>query len=347
MPPSPRRIAARVARSLSAAGGLRALAALRGWRGLVLCYHTLGRDELAEQLDHFARFADFVDLDTLLARSGEPSRGGRLPVSLTFDDGKRSHLTELSGLLEERGVPASFYVTVDASRDGGLAWFDLSRRVAGELKQRGALQGAEGAVAELVATLRRLAQREGRPASEVANLRVVKWIPASERDELLARAVETLRLDTQPATDHERCLSPEEVGLLARRGFTIGSHTCSHPMLTREEPERVRRELGESQRALSEWIGAPVRHFAYPNGNSSAATERLTREAGYQSACTTRPMFVRAGENPHRLPRIQLVPEYDESEIALKVLLGALVVLPNPDGTGWAYRREPSHVPTA
>jgi hypothetical protein len=83
-----------------------------------------------------------------------------------------------------------------------------------------------------------------------------------------------------------------------------------------------------------------VDEFAYPNGNASDATERFTREAGYVLAFTTRPNFFAAAENSHRLPRIEVVPEYGPPEIVFKLVVGLLGGLPNPDGTGYEWRRE-------
>lgn len=72
-------------------------------------------------------------------------------------------------------------------------------------------------------------------------------------------------------------------------GQWIGSHTCTHPWLTRLPPERAREEIQASRRKLEDRFGVPVRDFCYPYGDFDRRIRDLVAEAGYQSAVTTRP----------------------------------------------------------
>jgi peptidoglycan/xylan/chitin deacetylase (PgdA/CDA1 family) len=334
-----RQLAERIAHGVVSEAWLTRLARARGARGIAITYHTMPADRMDAQLDVLERFFDFTSTAQLVESAAEDSRAGRrLPVALTFDDGKRSNLTATSPVLQRRSVPATFFVTTEPARSGALHWFDLADRVGRVFRERGAFEG--GPQADLVAPLREIARRTGAAEPEVRSLRVLKRVAARERDALLERLAAALALPMQPADDDECSLSPDEVGELVRRGFTVGSHTCTHPILTREPEERVRAETMESRRLLAEWVGAPIDQFAYPNGNSSDTTERCTREAGYSLAFTTRPTFLGRAENPHRLPRIELVPEYEGPEIVFKLLVGVLGGLPNPDGTGYEWRRQ-------
>jgi peptidoglycan/xylan/chitin deacetylase (PgdA/CDA1 family) len=333
-----RKLAERIVHGAVSEGALTRLARSRGARGLAITFHTVPPEVLSAQLDALARFFEFASSAELAERAARPGAPeGRLPVALTFDDGKRSNLTGAAAVLRARSVPATFFVTTEPARSGGLHWFDLASRARRELEARRAFDAPE--LGELVKPLRELGTRSGAPEREVRSLRVLKRCEARERDAILAGLAEALSLSATPEDDDERSLTPEEVGELARQGFTVGSHTCTHPILTREPAERVRAETAESRRTLAEWIGRPVAEFAYPNGNASDATERFTREAGYALAFTTRPTFFGPAENPHRLPRIEVVPEYGAPEIVFKLVVGLLGGLPNPDGTGYAWRR--------
>jgi peptidoglycan/xylan/chitin deacetylase (PgdA/CDA1 family) len=316
------------------------LARSRGARGLAITYHTIPPETLDAQLDVLTPFFTFVSSAELAACAARrASRDAPLPVALTFDDGKRSNLTGAAGRLERRGVPATFFVTTEPARTGSLHWFDVATRARRALQERGSLDGEPDASLPLK-SLRSLAARCGAKDAEVRSLRVLKRTDARERDAILEQLADELHLDVAPRDDDDRSLSPEEVGILARKGFTVGSHSCTHPILTNEPLERVAMETASSRRLLEDWVGAPVTEFAYPNGNASDATERCTRAAGYRLAFTTRPAFFAGSENAHRLPRIELVPEYEAPQIVFKLLVGLLGGLPNPDGTGYAWRRE-------
>lgn len=86
---------------------------------------------------------------------------------------------------------------------------------------------------------------------------------------------------------HESELMPmswEELRAVADAGWEIGSHTCTHPLLTQVDDDRLRHELVESKRRCEEVLGRPCRTFAYPSGDMDARVRRFAEEAGYEAA---------------------------------------------------------------
>jgi len=72
-------------------------------------------------------------------------------------------------------------------------------------------------------------------------------------------------------------------------GHEIGSHTRTHPHLTRLPPEEAREEIVASKKKLEDRFGVAVEHFCYPYGDWNPAVRDLVAAAGYRSACTTEP----------------------------------------------------------
>ena len=70
-------------------------------------------------------------------------------------------------------------------------------------------------------------------------------------------------------------------------GFTIGSHTCTHPVLTNESAEDVYEQLKASREQLEAHLKQQVFHMAYPDGRFSSDTLRAAEAAGYRYAYTT------------------------------------------------------------
>ncbi|HXV58054.1 MAG TPA: polysaccharide deacetylase family protein [Gaiellaceae bacterium] len=86
----------------------------------------------------------------------------------------------------------------------------------------------------------------------------------------------------------------------AALGVEIGSHTRSHPHLTRLGDEELRTELADSRRALEEHIQRPCRYLAYPYGESDDRVRHAAREAGYEAAYA---LASRPSEGPYGIPR--------------------------------------------
>ncbi|MDN5874031.1 MAG: polysaccharide deacetylase family protein [Sinobacteraceae bacterium] len=70
-------------------------------------------------------------------------------------------------------------------------------------------------------------------------------------------------------------------------GQAIGSHTVTHPWLTRIGPAAAREEISASKKKLEDTFGVAVEHFCYPYGDWNPRVRDFVREAGYKSACTT------------------------------------------------------------
>jgi peptidoglycan/xylan/chitin deacetylase (PgdA/CDA1 family) len=86
-------------------------------------------------------------------------------------------------------------------------------------------------------------------------------------------------------------LSAAEVGELRAAGMEIGGHTHSHPILTRIDAGRARREIGENKERLEGILGERITSFAYPNGQPridyAAEHVDLVRTLGYAAAAST------------------------------------------------------------
>jgi peptidoglycan/xylan/chitin deacetylase (PgdA/CDA1 family) len=70
-------------------------------------------------------------------------------------------------------------------------------------------------------------------------------------------------------------------------GHEIGSHTLTHPFLTRIGIGQAKEEISASKKKLEDIFGIAVRHFCYPYGDWNPEIRDLVMEAGYEAACTT------------------------------------------------------------
>ena len=81
-----------------------------------------------------------------------------------------------------------------------------------------------------------------------------------------------------------RGLTWEGLATLSAAGWEIGSHTATHPYLTRLDDEALERELRTSRQACEEATGRACRSIAYPYGDTDARVVRATRAAGFSAA---------------------------------------------------------------
>ncbi len=103
------------------------------------------------------------------------------------------------------------------------------------------------------------------------------------------------------------------------RGIEFGSHTLTHPPLSRLPHDAAWREIRESRQVIEDHLGAPVRAFCYPRGDFDRAVKAMVREAGYRVACTTRPGVNAARSDPFALRRTYVGPHDTPAEFARKL----------------------------
>lgn len=104
-----------------------------------------------------------------------------------------------------------------------------------------------------------------------------------------------------PSVPYARCLTPEEVVEMHAAGVEVGSHTMTHPNLTRLDERAAYDEIRGAREELEELLRAPVPTFAYPFGFATAATIAAARRAGVEAAC--RVAGAGSFDEPLNLPR--------------------------------------------
>ena len=100
-----------------------------------------------------------------------------------------------------------------------------------------------------------------------------------------------------------RLLGADGVREVSERGAEVGSHSMTHPRLSRLDPETLVYEVRASRRALSEIVGAPVEGFCYPYGDLDGRAVQAARSTGYRYAVATKK---RVERSVYDWPRIYL-----------------------------------------
>lgn len=282
-------------------------------RLMILCWHNVegswcfpsapgaGLRGLERQLRLLRRCARVVALPEALGDLTAGRRIGTRSVALTFDDGYRDQLELGVPLLERLGLPATFFLVPGLLSGSVRAWWEVTGWAFASARRP--TLSWEGEDFALTAPTQR------RSAFE----RVAERL--KRRDRVAREAgVDDLVALLDPAgasPGGELFLDWDAARGLLRRGFTVGSHTLYHAILSEETPAEQERDLSESRRLLQEGLGVPVGLLAYPNGTArdySAATVRGAASAGYSHAFTMRSGLHTVAAPPYEVRRVGLTP---------------------------------------
>lgn len=93
-------------------------------------------------------------------------------------------------------------------------------------------------------------------------------------------------------------LTPKQEDYIIRN-CEIGSHTVTHPLLTRITKEQAIDEIYDSKVMLEAIINKPVTKFCYPRGYANPEIQKIVENAGYTSARSTLVGYLDKSENPY------------------------------------------------
>jgi peptidoglycan/xylan/chitin deacetylase (PgdA/CDA1 family) len=284
-----------------------------GNRLLVLGWHNIdptpaypdtagvGRRGFARQIGILSRVANVISLSEAASRMehGEP-----LParaVALTIDDGYQDSLDAAVPILARYRLPATFFLVPGfLSGELGAWWEDLAYAITNASEGRLIWNGLQYD----------LRVERARACAELPAM--LKAMNARDREEAVASIVRQVA----PVFGREKALFLDWEG--ARRimdsGCDVGSHSMTHAICSREDPDTQARELEKSRSELEARLGKVVDTLAYPNGRTGDYDEitlRYVREIGYRAAVTTNPGIVHRRRSPYEMNRVVVTPTTD------------------------------------
>jgi peptidoglycan/xylan/chitin deacetylase (PgdA/CDA1 family) len=233
------------------------------------------RQQLAFLRDHFdiLSFADV--LSCLQTGAALPQRG----LVVTFDDGHLDNYTHAFPVAKALGVPFTVFLSTDYIGSTKMFWFDrvallLYAAPAGTLNLRS------------VAFEVHLEGIDSRRAAAGRLLSVMKQQHDRVRRECLDELEQAVPRECFAHLEPQRAaMTWDQVREMSAAGYEFGSHTVTHPILSRLDDVDIERELAESRQVIRSQTGQAADVLAYPVGKIGAYDERviaIAKSCGYK-----------------------------------------------------------------
>lgn len=302
-------------------GGYRLTRLLTADHPRILMYHRVLPSDNVEggitpenfrwQLSVLARHFNVQPLDVMI----EQHQRGCLPpysVAITFDDGYSDFNTYVLPELKAFSLPATLFVTTDFI-DGTLwMWPDVLKWA-------------------LKATPHRQWQAPDGQRFRLPEQWLLAWHTAADyainldndaKWSFIWDFCQTLGVEvpSQPSGEFAP-LSWHDLRQMPADLVSVGSHTLTHPILSKLDPARLMKELVVSRQRIEQQLDRDVVGFCYPNGmptDVSPAVFDAVAQAGYRYACVAYP-----GKQPFKdLMAINRYSTGNDAHGFLKVLFG-------------------------
>jgi peptidoglycan/xylan/chitin deacetylase (PgdA/CDA1 family) len=208
---------------------------------------------------------------------------GKLRVMFTFDDGWKDNYTNALPVTRAHGVPLTAFVCPGLIGRALPFWPELVASLLGKTSPPISASEVE---------------------SVIENLKVA----GSEHRQQYIGRLHALHApaDIRDAYDSDRTVSWDDIREMDMAGVSFGCHTHTHQILTTVSAQTAREEVRESKQAVEGVLHRRCDLFAYPNGNSSAATRRMLAAEGFAGAFTTQRGAWTSDTDRMAIPRVNM-----------------------------------------
>lgn len=211
----------------------------------------------------------FVSIDNIVERLKKMRwPWQRKMVNISFDDGFRDIYEYAYPIFKKYNIPFTIYLTT-AFPEGKaeLWWIQLEQLIANNTTLVVQDQEYQCRTADEKRQLFNELIQQIYQSSDTPSMVFEQWFAGYQMD----MAGLALTWD-------------ELAEMLSSGLLTVGSHTQSHPMLTKIPTEEVRQELLESKNLIEQHLSISVNHFSYPHSAYNMEIANELRLIGYKSA---------------------------------------------------------------
>jgi len=271
---------------------------------VILCYHRVLPDDarndypfsnlavtpaaLTAHVEYCRRHYECVPLREGADRLRAGKYGRKPLLSITFDDGYWDNYQYARPILNSQGVRATFFVITSLIGSRRAPWYDRLGRAATLLKDSDGPTIAQGDCDPDVHKWIAQWLERGRTWSVQQLVNEAKKLDVQTCDAIVSHLSRATHARDWEDDERDRIMTGEQLAHLAADGHEVGSHSRTHPILTRLTTDQLSDELNGSRVDLVDLLGTEVVSFCYPNGDFNEAVIGAIRRAGYKFATTTR-----------------------------------------------------------
>jgi len=254
----------------------------------ILNYHDIKGEDFERHVKYLNKHFKIISLDECINILKEHKIEDNYLV-ITFDDGYQSFYKEIYPIVKKYNIQVTIFLPADFIGSKKLFWFDLVR-VCFEEKNTDIFKKSIDDI-------------------KLDMDSIIGYLNKMKEDEKIKRVFKIIGEDTinnYNKIEKYHILNWEQIKDMDGNLVCFGSHTMSHPILTKIPLEKARNEIFSSKEELEKKIGKKIKYFAYPNGDHSDFNDeivKILKEADFACAVTTIDGYCEKGDDLFKLKR--------------------------------------------
>lgn len=276
---------------------------------IILVYHrvtTLVSDPqlLVVNPENFRAHMQFLRNNFPIVRFEDDwSEVGEPAVAVTFDDGYADNAVEALPIIEEIGIPATFFISTGTVGTRKEFWWDeLERIILGQRSYPSCFELRDSQFRRVWPTTTKTERQT--LYREIHQL--MKTVDTPQRENWLQQLRDWAQSEEYGRETHRAMTVAELRDLSRNKWVTIGAHTITHTPLSSLPVIKQREEIIGSKKQIETWLEQKITVFSYPFGCKGDYTQEsveLCKEAGFIKAAANFPGQAHSWTDPYKIPR--------------------------------------------
>lgn len=208
------------------------------------------------------------------------------PIILTIDDGYEDNYTFAYPILKKYSIPATIFITTDFISHRAWLWSNKLEYI---------LKNSQFSEFEFPLNGKSIQFRvdsfKNWHATQLAIFNHCRTLLDNEKDQILSELAKYLGVNVPEQTQGDfQPLTWEQIREMNENGIDIGSHSCSHSILSRLSLTKMEHEIVDSKKEIESKLDEEIISFCYPNGQLEDINDsviQMIQKAGYSCAVST------------------------------------------------------------
>ena len=207
-------------------------------------------------------------------------------IILTIDDGYWDNYEFAYPILKKYSVPATIFLATDFISHKSWLWSNKLEYI---------LKNSQFSEFEFPLNGKSIQFRvdsfKNWHTTQLALFNHCRTVTDEEKNRLLDELAKHLKVDVPEKTLGDfQALTWDQIMEMKNNRIDFGSHSCSHPILSRLSLKKMEHEIVDSKKKIERKLEEEVISFCYPNGRPEDINDsviEMTQKAGYSAAVST------------------------------------------------------------
>lgn len=236
-------------------------------------------EEFEIQIKYVKKYFNVVSFKDVINHIDGKKSLPKRPVIITFDDGHYDNYSNAFPVLKSLKVPATIFLSTGYIGTDDIFWFDWVTYLIYRTKKTSfSLEN------DVVFNIENSIVSRREVTEQV--LEFLKSVPNASRLEIInnmSNELDVTLLESDKSLSS--CLNWEQVVEMSSSGIDFGSHTITHPILSRLESSDLLNEIIQSKCDIEKHLDIDINTIAYPVGGNSEYNNNvinICKSAGYR-----------------------------------------------------------------